>query len=494
MKVLWVLPFQLHLKNVIKAPLDENDVILLLEPTDFYRIRQRHKQWVVSLMSATRHAVKTFEDLGYKVLFKEGNSALDLLKDIPMTELHLIKSTDYDVSNWVKNITDSLEIPSVFYDDHQFILNENECDSWVKKPYKMDGFYRLMRKYHNILMDQNKPLGGKWSYDGENRKKLPKDVVIPKRISFKQDEITQEVIQKVIQIFPEYVGTTNTFDMPVTHEDALVLLDDFLKNRLKTFGDYQDALVHENREVSHSLISNVLNMGLLDPLTVIKKAENTMNDGMPLNSVEGFIRQILGWREYIRAIYVLEGPNYQNLNHFNNDRNLPHYYWDKNTKMACMKDAITDVMDHGYAHHIKRLMVLGNFANLAGITPIEVNDWFNESFIDAYDYVVTPNVIGMALHADGGLMATKPYVSSGAYIHKMGDHCQHCYYDVNQKTGEKACPFNVLYWDFIDRNQEVLSNNPRMQIPLSVLKKMDETKKSAFRKDALRLLKNIESL
>jgi len=477
MKVLWLLPFQLHLKNVLSATLEENDVVLLSETDDFYQLRMRHKNWVVGLMSATRHAKKTFEALGYPVLFLQSKKAVDLLKTLNPSQIDVIRPTDFDTYDWMVSTLNQVNIPYQFYEDHQFLLTQEDHLKLLKQPYKMDGFYRHLRKHYDVLMDQGKPLGGKWSYDALNRQKMPKGTKILKSLKFDKDVITKSVIEKVNETYMNYPGKTDHFNMPVTHDDADLFFDHFLKTRLVTFGDYQDALVHHDYEVSHSLISSLINMGLLDPLTVIKKTEdalkNEIKNEIPLNSVEGFIRQVLGWREYIRGIYLLEGRTYQNHNYFGSNLALPHYYWDGDTKMACVKDAVSDVLDHGYAHHIKRLMVLGNFASLAGITPLEVNDWFNAFFIDAYDYVVTPNVIGMALHADGGLMATKPYISSGAYIHKMGDHCEHCEYDVNLKTGEKACPFNILYWDYIDRNQEKLASNARMQIPLSMLKKMD---------------------
>lgn len=494
MKILWLLPFQLHIKNVITAPLENDDLVVLTETKDYYTLRKRHKNWLVSLMSATRHAKSTFEALGMNVYFKKSETAYEVLKNLNPEMIYVVKPTDYDVLDFMMKTLEDLNIPYQFLEDAQFLLTQKTLTDFIKKPYKMDGFYRKLRVHYNVLMDQNKPLGGKWSYDALNRKKLPKDLIIPKRLTFEIDPVTEKVIALVNEEYPDYPGTTDHFNMPVTHDDAMKMFEHFLTHRLKTFGDYQDALVHENPEVSHSLISSLVNMGLLDPMTVIKKTEDTLKKEMPLNSVEGFIRQILGWREYIRGIYLLEGRPYQNHNYFESTRSLPHYYWDQNTDMACVKDAVSDVINYGYAHHIKRLMVLGNFASLAGINPKEVNDWFNAFFIDAHDYVVTPNVIGMAMHADGGIMATKPYVSSGAYIHKMGDHCENCAYDVNVKSGEKACPFNILYWDFIDRNQEKLASNMRMQIPLSMLKKMDENKKSAFRKDALKLLKNIESL
>jgi len=494
MKTLVLLPFQLHLKQPAFQRLEDEDVILLIEDLSFYRTHPFHKKRIVALMSAFRHHEKTLKALGFNVRFEQGDTK-EILEGLSPDELLWIEATDADVKAWQASITDELNIPAFFSQDAQFILSEDDVKKRLpKRPYKMDPFYREMRKDFSVLMDEKKPYGGAWSFDKENRKKLPKNTDIPDPAWPEIDDMTRDVMALVDEAFADHPGTTEGFRQPVTHAEAEALASHFFDARLKTFGPYQDALTTQYKDVSHSMVSQALNTGLLDPMDLIRRAEKTLDAGVPINSVEGFIRQIIGWREYIRGIYLHEMPGYHDHNHYQHTRNLPHYYWDGDTKMNCLKDATNHVIDDGYAHHIQRLMVLGNFANLAGVDPKQVNDWFLEMFVDSHDWVVTPNVIGMALHADGGLMATKPYISSGSYIHKMGDYCDHCHYDVKKKTGPDACPFNALYWNFIDRHQETLAKNPRMGIPLSVFKKMDSDQVVELRKQAETILEHLESL
>lgn len=493
MKTLWLLPFQLHLKQAAFKKLDDTDRILLIEDDAFYRTHPFHKKRIAALMSAMRHHAKTLEALGFNVTFKRGDT-LDVLSQVTADELLMIKATDTEIFAWQKSMAESFSHVT-WFDDAQFILTEAAVKARLpKSPYKMDPFYRQMRKDYTVLMDGSKPTGGAFSFDKDNRKKLPKDMHIAPPLTIEPDAMTQEVLAHVDDAFSDYPGDTSGFKLPVTHADAKALADHFFAHRLNTFGPYQDALTTRLKDVSHSMISQAMNTGLLDPLEMVLEAEKALEKGAPINSVEGFIRQILGWREYIRGIYLLEMPGYHAVNHYGHTQNLPHYYWDGKTDMRCMAESTTHVIEDGYAHHIQRLMVLGNFANLAGVNPKEVNDWFLEMFVDSHDWVTTPNVMGMALHADGGKMATKPYISSGSYIHKMGDYCTNCVYDVKQKTGPKACPFNALYWNFIDRHLDTLEKNPRMGIPVSVYKKMDPDNVIALRQQAEWIIEHIEEL
>lgn len=495
MKIIWLQPFQLHLNPAFFKSLDKTDRIVFIESDEWMRVFPYHQKRLVALISAQRHfAIKLLEE-GYAVdQFKQITflNALSTYQDADAFITYEV--TDKKLSKIVLNTLKKLDKPFTILPDPQFLLSQNELPNFLKKPFKMDGFYRLMRHHFKILLEADKPVGGRYSYDALNRQKLPKDVTLSPPLTSRPDALTEVVMKEVKETYKDHPGSVEGFKYAVTHEEAEKAFDHFLKTRLATFGPYQDALVKGHHEVSHSLISHALNMGLLDPLEVLKKTEATLDQGVPLNSVEGFIRQILGWREYIRGIYLAMDDDYDLENHFDHQRPLPSFYWDAQTQMACLQDSIQGVIDDAYAHHIERLMVLGNFANLAGINPKEVNDWFNIMFIDSHDWVVTPNVIGMALYADGGKMATKPYISSGAYIHKMGDHCEHCYYDVKQKTGEKACPFNALYWDYIDRHQEKLTQNPRMGIPLASYKKMKPDQQKAFKDQAKIWLENLESL
>ena len=285
--------------------------------------------------------------------------------------------------------------------------------------------------------------------------------------------------------FPDNFGTLDAFDWPTNAEEAEVALDHFIGAILPGFGDWQDAMAKADAFLWHGLISSSLNIGLLDPLEVCRRAEAEWKAGRaPLNAVEGFVRQILGWREYMRGIYWLKGPDYKKINALSADRALPWFYWSGETDMACVADVVTETRDHAYAHHIQRLMVTGNLAMLLGVHPDEINDWYMVVFIDAFEWVELPNTHGMATFADGGIVGSKPYAASGAYIDRMSDYCRGCRYDVKQKLGEDACPFNALYWDFLHRNAKVLRDNHRLAFPYKTLERMDEADRAALRAKA----------
>ncbi len=490
-RVIWLQPFHLHLNPAFYQTLTPHDEIIFTESDDWMKTFKYHKKRLVMLVSAQRHFAANLKEAGFKVTtyFGPFKDAIAPYQDVQFVTFEI---TDKGLNQKVLEAFKAAQLPFEVRPTPSFLLNQDDLFSFLKRPFKMDGFYRLIRHHFKILMDGGKPVGGQYSFDALNRQKLPKGVTIEPPLHFTPDALTLKTMAD-IEALKDHPGSVDGFNAPVTHQEAEALFDHFLKNRLNTFGPYQDALVSQNHEVSHSMISQALNTGLLDPLQVIQKAEAMLKENVSLASVEGFIRQII-WREYIRGIYLSMEDDYDQSNYFDHQKPLPHYYWDADTKMACVKDSVTGVINDAYAHHIERLMVLGNFANLAGVNPKEVNDWFNIMFIDSHDWVVTPNVIGMALFADGGQMATKPYISSGAYIHKMGDHCENCYYDVKQKTGERACPFNALYWDYIDRHQDKLATNPRMGIPLSTLNKMNTDNKDALLTQAKIWLSNLEKL
>ncbi len=490
-RVVWLQPFHLHLNPAFYQTLTSHDEIIFMESDDWMKTFKYHKKRLVMLVSAQRHFAATLKEAGFKVTTYLGpfKDAIAPYQDVQFVTFEI---TDKALNQKVLEAFKAAQRPFEIRPTPSFLLTQDDLFNFLKRPFKMDGFYRLIRHHFKILMDGSKPVGGQYSFDALNRQKLPKGVTIEPPLHFTPDALTLKTMAD-IDALNDHPGSVDGFNAPVTHQEAEALFDHFLKNRLHTFGPYQDALVSQNHEVSHSLISQALNTGLLDPLVVIQKAEAMLKENVSLASVEGFIRQII-WREYIRGIYLSMEDDYDQSNFFDHQKPLPHYYWDADTKMACVKDSVTGVINDAYAHHIERLMVLGNFANLAGVNPKEVNDWFNIMFIDSHDWVVTPNVIGMALFADGGQMATKPYISSGSYIHKMGDHCENCYYDVKQKTGEKACPFNALYWDYIDRHQDKLATNPRMGIPLSTLNKMNIDNKDALLTQAKIWLSNLEKL
>ena len=329
----------------------------------------------------------------------------------------------------------------------------------------MEWFYREMRRKTGLLMEDGKPAGGRWNYDAENRKAPPGEIAWEGPLRVEPDETTRAVLQLTAERFPSNYYSQDDFWFAVTREDALRALDHFVENGLSNFGHYQDAMLTDEAFLYHALISPYLNAGLLGVMEICEAAEAAWKDGKAeINAVEGFIRQIIGWREYIRGIYFLEGPDYTSRNVLRHERDLPEFYWTGETDMHCVKQVVDQTMTEAYAHHIQRLMVTGNFALLAGIDPHAVHEWYLAVYADAYEWVEAPNVIGMSQFADGGVVGSKPYVSSGAYIDRMSDYCEHCAYSVKAKTGQGACPFNLLYWHFLDRHRERFEGNPRMGV------------------------------
>jgi deoxyribodipyrimidine photolyase-related protein len=339
-----------------------------------------------------------------------------------------------------------------------------------------------MRREHGVLLDASgAPEGGAWNFDRENRKPLPRDARPPRRLSFEPDATTREVLDLVEARFPAHFGDLRPFDLAVTRVDAERALAAFMRDCLPLFGDHQDAMKAGEPFLWHAAISPQLNAGLLDPRDVVRAAAAEHAAGRaPINAVEGFVRQVLGWREFVRGIYWLRMPGYADSNALGATRALPSFYWTGETDMNCMRQAIGDTRRHAYAHHIQRLMVTGNLALLAGIAPDEVERWYLAVYADALDWVELPNTHGMALYADGGVMASKPYAASGAYIARMSDYCAGCSFDPDEKLGPRACPFNVLYWAFLMENEATLASNPRMAMPYKNLARFDPARRAAI--------------
>jgi deoxyribodipyrimidine photolyase-related protein len=359
----------------------------------------------------------------------------------------------------------------------------------------MEYFYRGMRKRLNVLMEQDKPLGGQWNYDADNRSGWRNKDIVPERIKFSVDVITQTVINTVEQHFSDHPGDLSQFHYATDAPQAQAHLDQFIEVFLPQFGQYQDALAEESTTLFHGLIGLYLNAGLLEPLAVCQQAEAAYYAGhAPLPAVEGFIRQIIGWREYVRGIYWYHMPRYAKLNTWQADTPLPSWYWTGKTEMRCLQKSIQQSLDTGYAHHIQRLMVIGNFSLLAGLSVSEVCDWYLAMYVDAYEWVELPNTLGMALNADDGIMASKPYAASGKYIAKQGNYCQQCPYDPKLTTGPKACPYNSLYWRFIDCHLESLSKNPRMSLITGQWRKRAADERESIVQWADQMLDRVESL
>jgi deoxyribodipyrimidine photolyase-related protein len=372
-------------------------------------------------------------------------------------------------------------------EDDRFFATTRRFATWAadRKSLRMEFFYREMRRETDLLMEGDQPAGGQWNYDSDNRKRLPKSLQLPQRFGFAPDPITRDVITLVGNTFADHFGDLEPFEWAVTRSDALRALDDFLVHGLPDFGRYQDAMATGEPFIFHSLLSPYLNAGLLTPREVCVAAEREYREQRaPLNAVEGFIRQILGWREYVRGVYWLKMPDYAETNALNAVRPLPWFYWSGETDMHCIAEAIGQTRRTAYSHHIQRLMVTGNFALLAGIAPKEIAEWYLVVYADAYEWVELPNVQGMSQFADGGLLASKPYASSGAYIDRMSDFCKSCAYDVKVKSGPTACPFNFLYWAFLLRNSSVLRNNQRLAMPYRTLAGWDEGRKAAVTAEA----------
>ena len=381
-------------------------------------------------------------------------------------------------------------IPVEIRPDDRYLCSHAQFADWArgKRALRMEFFYRDMRERLGLLMDGGRPEGGQWNFDHDNRKPLPRKTVAPARRLVAPNADARGALADVERLFPDNFGTLDRFAFPTTPAEAETVVADFIDKILPGFGDYQDAMARGEPWLWHAIVSAAMNMGLINPLDLCRRAEAAYRAGRaPLNAVEGFIRQIIGWREYMRGIYWLKMPAFKALNALGADRRLPDFYWTGATDMACIADVVLTTREHGYAHHIQRLMVTGNFAMLLGVAPDEINEWYMVVFADAYEWVELPNVHGMATFADGGIIGSKPYAASGAYIDKMSDYCGGCRYDVRARTGPDACPFNPLYWDFLDRNAAVLSRNPRLTNMYGTLARMAPERRAIIKADAERL-------
>lgn len=483
----------------------QNDRIIMFEVMEEASYVKHHKKKLIFVFSSMRHFAKELKQAGYNITYvtlddeaNTGSLSAEMKRSVEKYKpdnIILTHPGEYRVLKIFNDWRDNLKQKVTILEDNRFLMKPEEFAKWAsgKKQLRMEYFYREVRKKYHFLMEDNKPVGDKWNYDVENRKSLPEAVNIPKPSQFPIDKITRDVVNLIESTFSNHFGLTEDFIFAVTREQALVVLDEFIDQRLLNFGEYQDAMKEGDSWLFHSHISLYLNVGLLTAYEVAEKVENAYkNNDLPLNSVEGFIRQVIGWREYVRGFYWLKMPEYKQKNYFNNTRKLPGFYWTSETQMNCLKQCVVDTQKNAYAHHIQRLMVLGNFALLADIDPSAVNEWFMLVYADAYEWVELPNVSGMALFADGGEVASKPYISSGAYINRMSNYCKNCTYKVSKKEGADACPFNYLYWAFLDRHKDKLSNNPRLGMPYRTLSKMTEDKVNKIRSDSEIFLKHLD--
>jgi deoxyribodipyrimidine photolyase-related protein len=471
------------------------DVVLLAEVMGECTYVPHHRQKIALVFSAMRHFAAALASRGVRVDYvslddpsNTGSLAGEVARAVARHRPLRVVATH--PGEW-RVRCDLLAAGVELLADDRFLCDLDWFRRWAagRKQLRMEFFYREMRRATGLLMAGKAPAGGEWNFDAANRKRLPSGVTPPSPRRFPPDAMTQEVLALVATRFPDGFGSLDGFAWPVTPEQAEMALADFIAHRLPSFGDYQDAMASGQPFLFHSLLSTSLNLGLLSPAVCCAAAEHAWREGRaPLNAVEGFIRQILGWREYVRGLYWLRMPDYAATNALGATRPLPAFYWSGETPMACLASAIRQTRDHAYAHHIQRLMVTGNFALLAGLDPVAVNAWYLAVYADAFEWVELPNTHGMALFADGGVVASKPYAASGAYINRMSDHCRDCAYDVRESLGPKACPFNALYWDFIARHAARFRDNPRMAMPLRNLERMDPARLSAVRAQAAAFL------
>lgn len=480
----------------------DDAVLLLMEVADETTYVRHHKRKIALILSAMRHFADELRGRGWIVDYVElddpansgsftGEVARAVERHRP-TAIRIVESGEWRVKTMIDGWAERFGLPVDIRPDDRFVCGILEFQTWAqsRNDLVMEYFYRDMRRKTGLLMTtEGKPEGGQWNFDADNRAPPRRGLNYPQPLHFAPDACTTAVLDLVAARFAGHFGRLEQFGLPVTAAQAREALAHFIHTALPDFGTYQDALVTGQDWLYHSWLSPALNIGLLTPLEVAQAAAHAYAAGtVPLNAAEGFIRQVIGWREYVRGYYWLEMPDVASANALDATRPLPDFYWTGKTEMLCLAEAVRNTHDNGYAHHIQRLMVLGNFAMLAGVRPQDVADWFLVVYADAYEWVELPNVIGMSQHADGGRLATKPYAGGGAYINRMSDHCRGCRYDVKQKTGPDACPFNALYWDFLVRHERRFRRNRRMTTMYANWDRMTPTARDAYRASAAAFL------
>jgi deoxyribodipyrimidine photolyase-related protein len=502
-----VLGDQLSLDNPALAGIDTRlDRVLMIEAAGEAAHVWSHRARIAIFLSAMRHFAAELRALGIAVDYVglddggggdslRGRLAAALEAGRPQ-RLRVCEPGEYRVATDIAAACADAGVSLAVLPDSHFLCSRDEFADWAKgrKELRMEFFYREMRRRHKVLMQGSKPEGDRWNFDAENRAGFPKGGPgeLPQPARFAPDDITREVIAVVERRFPGHPGALSHFAWPVTRTDALHALADFIRHRLPRFGLHQDAMWSDMPFGWHSLISAALNLKLLDPREVIAAAEHAWREGtVPLESAEGFIRQVLGWREFIRGVYWLDMPGLLEANHFRHQRPLPAFFWTGETPMNCMRESIGQSLRHGYAHHIQRLMVTGNFALLAELHPKAVHEWYLAIHVDAVEWAELPNTAGMALFANGGRFTSKPYIASGAYINRMSNYCAGCRYDPKQRTGPRACPFTTLYWNFLDRHEAELASQPRTLLMARNVARLDESERAAIREAARHILDTI---
>ena len=501
---------QLNINHFWFKTVDASVTYVLMEVRSETNYAHHHIQKVIGFFSAMQNFAKELQKLKHQVIYiylndKNNLQQFDknceaLITANKFTNFEYLLPDEYRLDELLKKFASELKIANNVCDTEHFYSTRVELKDLFagKKMYLMETFYRYMRKKHNVLLEaSDKPFNGKWNFDEDNRQKLPKEhkPIAPLLFANDVSEIEMEIVKAKIKT----IGTVNgkNFIWPINRAQSLELLDFFTENCLPLFGTFQDAMAPAEWSIYHSRLSFSMNTKLLSPKEVVDRAIDAYfkNPGqIEYHQLEGFVRQIIGWREYMRGIYWMKMPEYATLNYFEHTEQLPEWFWTGKTKMNCLKNAIQQSLDFAYAHHIQRLMITGNFALLAGVHPNAVDAWYLGIYIDAIEWVEITNTRGMSQFADGGMVGTKPYVSSATYIHKMSSYCMGCYYDKTKKTGEKSCPFNSLYWNFYDKHEAKLSKNPRIGMMYNVWKKMEPTAKTALLMQAEYYLNHINEL
>jgi deoxyribodipyrimidine photolyase-related protein len=486
-----VLGDQLDPDHSLAATLDpDRDRVFMAEVREESTHVFSHKARIVLFLSAMRHFRDSLLGRGIPVSYlaldthAHPDFATALAAEIranPPREVVMLQAGDMRLQSSIEAAVATANLTLQIHADPHFLCDGETFSDWLsgRKQPRLEHFYRFMRKRTGILMEDGQPQGGKWNFDTDNRKTFDQrgPPWSPPALSFDPDTTTREVIDLVEREFADHPGDLDTFDWPVTPAEAHDLLQDFTEHRLALFGTYQDAMWAGEPFLYHSLLSSSLNLKLIDPRDVMRAAEQALQEtGAPLASVEGFVRQILGWREYLRGIYWARMPDYASLNALDADRGLPGFFWTGETDMACLRAAIGQTLRYGYAHHIQRLMVTGLFCLLLGVRPRSVHEWYLAVYVDAVEWVELPNTLGMSQYADDGYLASKPYVASGKYINRMSNYCKGCRYDPDQATGDAACPYTTLYWDFLVRHRERFTHHPRTALQWRNLDRLEPRK------------------
>jgi deoxyribodipyrimidine photolyase-related protein len=484
------------------------DVIVMAEVAEESRHVWSSQPRTAYFLAAMRHFRDELLERGYAVSYLSlGTHRCETLSQALRQEAEkyrpdkivMVEPGDWRIERMLAAAAQEMGITLAMREDTHFMISRSAFAEWAGgyRQLRMEYFYRMMRKRYDVLMNGNEPRGDRWNFDAENRGAFGREgpTSLPARLRFKPDGLTRDVIKDVQNAFPSHPGTLDHFDWPVTRAHALDALRDFIDHALPHFGQFQDAMWTDQPFLHHSLISAALNVKLLNPREVIHAAGQALEQGdAPIEAVEGFIRQVLGWREFIRGVYWLDMPGLREANHFGHQRALPAWYWTGETHMNCMRQVITQTLRHGYAHHIQRLMVTGIWALLAEIEPSQIEDWYLAVYVDAVEWVELPNVAGMAIYANAGRFTSKPYIASGQYIKRMSNYCDGCRYRPDRKTGAQACPFTTLYWHFLDKHETELAANPRTSLMVRNIARLAPDERDALRIDAQKMLGNLDSL